>query len=89
MGAAQLPKETKPEVGVSEITQQGEYYFVTNVIKVIPESEKTLEESKGKVVNDYQQYLEQNWVNELKKEFAIKVNQANFEKVKSHIKNNN
>ncbi len=87
-GATQLPKDMKQEVGVSEITQQGEYYFVTNVLKVIPESEKTFEECKGKIVNDYQQYLEQNWVTELKKEFAIKVNQANFEKVKSHINNN-
>ena len=89
LGATQLPPATKPEVGVSDITQQGEYYFVTNVVKVIPETAKTLEECKGKVVNDYQQYLEQNWVNELKKEFTIKVNQANFEKVKSQIKNNN
>ena len=86
VGATQLPKDTKSEVGVSEITQQGEYYFVTHVLKVIPESEKTFEECKGKIVNDYQQYLEQNWVNELKKEFTIKVNQPNFEKVKSQIK---
>lgn len=88
IGAMQLPKDIKEEVGVSEISQQGEYYFVTNVLKVIPESDKTFEECKGKIINDYQQYLEQNWVNELKKEFAIKVNQDTFEKVKSKIKNN-
>ena len=27
--------------------------------------------TKGKIVNEYQQYLEQNWVNELKKEFQL------------------
>ncbi len=87
-GATQLPKDTKQEVGVSEISQQGEYFFVTNVLKVIPESEKTFEECKGKIINDYQQSLEQNWVNELKKEFSIKVNQDTFEKTKNQIKNN-
>lgn len=88
VGSIQLPKETKQEVGVSEITQQGDYYFVTKVLKVMPESDKTFEESKGKVINDYQQYLEQNWISELNKEFKVKVNQAAFEKVKNKIKNN-
>ena len=88
IGATQLPKDIKQEVGVSEVSQQGEYFFVINVIKVIPESEKTFEECKGKIINDYQQYLEQNWVTELKNEFSIKVNQDTFEKVKNQIKNN-
>ncbi len=88
IGATQLPKDFKQEVGVSEVSQQGEYFFVTNLIKVIPESEKTFEECKGKIINDYQQYLEQNWVSELKNEFSIKVNQDTFEKVKNQIKNN-
>lgn len=85
VGAPQLPEGTKPEVGVSEITQKGEYYFVTKVLKVVPESDKTFEESKGRVVNDYQQYLEQNWISELNKEFKVKVNQPVFEKVKKQI----
>jgi peptidyl-prolyl cis-trans isomerase SurA len=85
-GADALPKETKMEVGVSEITNKGEYYFITKVNKVIPSGYKTIDECKGKLVNDYQQYLEQNWVNELKKEFTVKVNQDVFEKVKKQIK---
>ena len=88
IGSTQLPKDIKQEVGVSEISQQGEYYFVTKVIKIIPESDKTFDECKGKIINDYQQYLEQNWVNELKKEFTIKVNQDTFERIKNKIKNN-
>jgi peptidyl-prolyl cis-trans isomerase SurA len=85
-GADALPKETKMEVGVSEITSKGEYYFITKVTKVIPSGYKTIDECKGKLVNDYQQYLEQNWVSELKKEYTVKVNQDVFEKVKKQIK---
>ncbi len=85
-GADALPKGTKMEIGVSEITNKGEYYYVTNVKSVLPAGIKTLEECRGKLVNDYQQYLEQNWVNELKKEFTVKVDTAVFEKVKNQIK---
>ena len=85
-GAEALPKGTKMELGLSEISLKGDYYYITNVVKVIPAAPKTLEECKGKLVNDYQQYLEQNWVNELKKEFTVKVNQDTFEKVKNQIK---
>ncbi len=85
-GAESLPKDTKMELGVSEITNKGDYYFITKVNKVLPPGIKTLEECKGKLVNDYQQYLEQNWVDELKKEFTVKINQDVFEKVKKQIK---
>jgi peptidyl-prolyl cis-trans isomerase SurA len=85
-GADALPKETKMELGLSEITKKGDYYYVINVIKVLSAAPKTLDECRGKLVNDYQQYLEQNWVNELNKEFTVKVNQDTFEKVKNQIK---
>lgn len=85
-GADALPKGTKLEVGTSPITKQGDYYFATKVLKVMPPQEKTLEECKGKLVNDYQQYLEQNWVSDLKKEFTINVNKDVFEKVKKQLK---
>jgi len=85
-GADALPKQTKMELGLSEITTKGDYHFITNIIKILPAAPKTLEECKGKLINDYQQYLEQNWVGELKKEFLVKVNQDTFEKVKMQIK---
>ncbi len=80
-----IPKGTKPVVGVSEITKLGEYYFVTLVNKVLPAATKTLAECKGKAVNDYQQYLESNWVDTLKSEYTVKVNQNVFENVKKEI----
>ena len=81
-----LPKDTKLVVGVSEISQKGDYFYLTKISEVLPAGNKTLEECKGKVVNDYQQYLEQNWVSELKKEFKIDINKPVFEKIKKQIK---
>lgn len=81
-----LPKNIKFETGISDVIKEGEYYFVTKVSKITPAGPKALEECKGKVINDYQQYLEENWVKELKNEFKVEVNQAVFENVKKQLK---
>ncbi|MSP85606.1 MAG: peptidylprolyl isomerase [Flavobacteriaceae bacterium] len=81
-----LPKNIKFKTGISEIIKEGEYYFVTKVNKILPADSKKLEECKGKVINDYQQYLEENWVNDLKNEFKVEVNQIVFEKSKKQLK---
>jgi peptidyl-prolyl cis-trans isomerase SurA len=81
-----LPKNVKFAEGVSDILKTGDYYYVTRVNKIIPAGIKKFDECKGKVINDYQQYLEENWVSDLKKEFTINVNQEAFEKVKKEIK---
>ncbi|MCF6128198.1 peptidylprolyl isomerase [Flavobacterium sp. AS60] len=84
-GGDGLPKTMKYNIGVSDVFKEGEYYFVTKVDKVIPAGVKTLEECKGKLINEYQQYLEQSWVSDLKKEFTINVNQAAFDNVKKQL----
>ena len=80
-----LPKNLKFETGVSEIIKDGEYYFVCEVNKTISADYKTLEECKGKVINDYQQDLEANWVGELRKEYTVKVYPEAFQDVKTEL----
>ncbi len=84
-GSDAIPKGTKYEVGISEVFKEGEYYFVTKVDKVLPAGIKSFDECKGKIVNDYQQHLEERWVGELKKEFTVKINNAVFERVKKQL----
>ena len=84
-GSDALPKTMKYDVGVSDVFKEGEYYFVTNVEKVIPETVKSLDECKGKIVNDYQQYLEQRWVDDLKQEFTVKINRDVFDRLKKQL----
>ncbi|HEX8562574.1 MAG TPA: peptidylprolyl isomerase [Flavobacterium sp.] len=84
-GADVLPVGFKFDKGVSGIVKDGEYYFVAKVNKVLPAGPKTLDEAKGRVINSYQQYLEENWVSDLKKEFTVSVNRSVFEKVKKQL----
>jgi peptidyl-prolyl cis-trans isomerase SurA len=85
-GSTLLPKNIQDKKGLTAITQEGDYYFISRVKDIIPAGQKTFKECEGKVINDYQQYLEENWVSDLKKEFTIKVNTEVFEQVKAEIK---
>ncbi|CAM3639214.1 peptidyl-prolyl cis-trans isomerase [Flavobacterium saliperosum S13] len=85
VGDAALPKHQNFNVGITDVSHEGNYYFITQIIKKLDKGPKKLEETKGKVINDYQQYLEANWVGELKKEFTVKINQDVFNKVKSQL----
>ena len=73
--------------GVTNIIAKDQYFFVVNVIDTKPAGVKELSECKGKVISDYQQFLENNWVDELKTEFTIKINTEVFSKVKNQLKN--
>lgn len=80
-----LPEFNIKNTGATQIVKKGNYYFVANVKTIKPSEPKALEECKGAVVSDYQQYLEDNWVNELKKEFTVEVNQGIFNEVKKQL----
>jgi peptidyl-prolyl cis-trans isomerase SurA len=41
--------------------------------------QRSFEEARGLVINDYQNILEENWVNELKKKYPVKVNETVFQ----------
>jgi len=80
-----LPKGYKLSEGVSDIYKEGDYYYVILGKEIVPSSIKTLDESRGRVVSDYQQYLEQNWLGALKNEFSYKVNNSVLKKVKKQL----
>jgi peptidyl-prolyl cis-trans isomerase SurA len=80
-----LPEFAITKTGVTKIVAKGNYFFVTNVKEIKPAQPKLLNETKGKLVSDYQQFLENNWVDELRKEFNIKINTAVFDKTKKQL----
>jgi len=50
------------------------FIYITKVFENI--EPRSFEDARGLVMNDYQQELEQNWMNSLKKKYPIKVNEA-------------
>ena len=49
------------------------------IIKLYPgHQQRDFEDARGLVINDYQNYLEQNWVSQLEKKYPVKVNEKVF-----------
>ena len=71
--------------GITKIISKGDYFFLANVKDIKPAEPKSINECKGKLVSDYQQYLESNWVDDLKKEFKITINQEVFAHIKKEL----
>ncbi len=68
--------EAISEVEVNKRNKAQSFYKIE---KILPPSEKTLKEARGYVIADYQDYLDKKWLEELKKEYVVEVNQAVFE----------
>jgi len=81
-----LPQFKITSKGITQIINDEKYYFVANVKQIKPSEPKLLNEVKGRLISDYQQYLENNWVDELKKEFKVNINTVVFESVKKELK---
>lgn len=52
--------------------------------QIISKENKKLEEAKGQITADYQDYLEKQWVEALRKKYKVEINQAVWEKIKSN-----
>ena len=82
-----LPNNFEFKEGVSKVYSQNNVYYVVKVTKLIPESFRTLDEARGMVINDYQQEVEQNWINNLKSKYEVTINKDVLRKVKTQIHN--
>lgn len=66
--------QVKWELGVSKtIEWKGNTVFV-QIMELIPPQQKELNECRGLVISDYQNYLEDIWVKELKQKYPVKIN---------------
>lgn len=55
------------------------------IINSYPPKQKTFDEAKAELMEDYQKHLENQWLNELKKKYSVSVNELVLNKLKSEI----
>lgn len=70
----------------SAFENEGNWYLV-NEVRVI--SYKPLKEIKGKVISDYQSYLDKKWIAKLRSKYSVKINKKQLNKVYAHFKATN
>ncbi len=59
--------------GLEKIELDGIYYLV-KIDRILPAGDRTFEEAKGSLVADYQTYLENQWLEVLRKKYPVKIN---------------
>jgi peptidyl-prolyl cis-trans isomerase SurA len=76
-GANALVDESGRQPGIGpDLSNESGNIIVVQVLEVLPPSPKTLDEARGYVISDYQEYLEKQWVAELRERYPVVVHQA-------------
>lgn len=85
-GENKIVDQVEWKKGVSEnIEDQGRIKFVW-IKSLLPASYKTLEDSRGIITSDYQEFLEKEWIDNLRDKYDFKVNESVVEELKSDLK---
>ena len=84
---SKLPSDLTLKKGIDKIYKHNDAFHVIDVIDILPAGDKTLEEAKGNVINDYQTQIESDWIKSLYDRFDINVDQKVLKAVKAKIKN--
>lgn len=85
-GQRELPENFEMKTGVSDIYKKNDQFLVVNVLNIIPASEKKLKDVKGRVLSDYQNDLETNWMEGLRQKYKVEINKRALKKVKKALK---
>ena len=72
--------------GAYSVENNGRFYYI-QVQEVLPPQLKELDEIKGIVIADYQNYLDQQWVSTLRQQYLVEINDNVLQKVTSALSN--
>ena len=84
----QLPVQTDANIKLNSLTPivpvndgKGYSFLYITAVHTQPE-QRSFEDAKGAVINDYQQVVEEKWIAQLKKKYPVKVNEAVFKSIR-------
>lgn len=78
----ELLKNVPWEKGVHGPIKKGDNQVIVVVKDVLAPAPKTLKEARGLVTADYQQYLEQAWISELRGKYSFKADESLLSRIK-------
>jgi len=79
-GTNPLLSQVPWQEGKHKVQQNGRVLLV-QINSIEKPRAKNFEETKGQIISDYQVYLENEWVENLRKMYEVKVDQAEFQKL--------
>ncbi len=82
----ELPNNLEIKEGVSNIYPDNDSFVVVNVKAVIPSGIKTLDDVRGRVLSNYQNHLEETWMQKLHSKYNVTLNKKTFKRIKRKLK---
>lgn len=73
-GANALLDRVAWETGVSDIVEMDGQFWVVNIMELLPPEPKGLDDARGLITADYQEELEQQWIQQLRAKYSFNVN---------------
>ncbi|WP_271782864.1 peptidylprolyl isomerase [Aquimarina algiphila] len=84
-GEDTFPKDLSPEKGKIMITEGESFVTLIMIKEILPSRIKTFEEIKGEVINDFQENVEELWLNQLRTKYSVKVNKKILKRAKKEL----
>ncbi len=81
-----LPSGFQFKNGISKVYNHNKSYIVANVKNILPKEQLSFDDAKGKVVSDFQDKIEKQWLQKLHDTYKVNVNEEILKKVKAQIK---
>ncbi len=84
-----LPADLELKKGISKVYHYNDAYHIVVINDIMPAASKTFEEAKGKVISDYQNSIEEQWLEILNKKYKVEIDNRVLDKVKQQINKKN
>ncbi len=78
--------QAKPYIGKVRKQKKGDKYEISGVLDKIDAHVPPLKEIRGKVLSDYQKYLEQKLMDELQQKYPVRINRNVWNRIRSKYK---
>ncbi|MDR0790277.1 MAG: peptidylprolyl isomerase [Bacteroidales bacterium] len=81
-GDNKMVDKSNQKVGIGNIISEGNKKCIVVVHSIVEPEVKTLPECKGIATSDYQEFLEKQWIKDLRSKYPYKVNEQVFDSIK-------
>jgi peptidyl-prolyl cis-trans isomerase SurA len=85
-GSDKLPEAYDFSLGLSEVFKDEKYFVIVRTDEVIAADFRALNDIKGKVINEYQNHLEEQWLKSLEQKYPVKINEIELAKVNKALR---
>jgi peptidyl-prolyl cis-trans isomerase SurA len=81
-----FPKDFKFQKGISNVIDDKGQFMIIEIKETLPAGPKELDETRGRAISDFQDYIEQEWIKDLRSKYPVKINKKSLKKLKKKYK---